>query len=69
MLPPSCLHGEPRRAADGLSGARRAFAVAALQTEPSLIARGDGLVPPNLGLEMVHHVHAEDAAQWNYPRN
>lgn len=30
----------------------------------SLIARGDELILPNLGLEMVHHVHAEDVAQW-----
>ncbi|MBE9605687.1 NAD-dependent epimerase/dehydratase family protein [Acetobacteraceae bacterium H6797] len=30
----------------------------------SLIARGDELVLPNLGLEMVHHVHADDVAQW-----
>jgi len=30
----------------------------------SLIARGDELVLPNLGLEMVHHVHADDIAQW-----
>lgn len=30
----------------------------------SLIARGDELVLPNLGLEMVHHVHAGDVAQW-----
>jgi nucleoside-diphosphate-sugar epimerase len=31
----------------------------------SLIARGDELVLPNLGLEMVHHVHAAV----DYPRN
>lgn len=30
----------------------------------SLIARGDELVLPNSGLEMVHHVHADDVAQW-----
>jgi len=30
----------------------------------SLIARGDKLVLPNLGLEMLHHVHADDVAQW-----
>ncbi|MFT4066732.1 NAD-dependent epimerase/dehydratase family protein [Paraburkholderia sp.] len=30
----------------------------------SRIARGDELVLPNLGLEMVHHVHASDVAQW-----
>jgi nucleoside-diphosphate-sugar epimerase len=30
----------------------------------SLIARGEELVLPNLGLEMLHHVHAEDVAQW-----
>lgn len=30
----------------------------------SLIARGDELVLPNLGLETVHHVHADDVAQW-----
>jgi nucleoside-diphosphate-sugar epimerase len=30
----------------------------------SQIARGDELVLPNLGLEMVHHVHADDLAQW-----
>src|SRR5215469_4405114 len=30
----------------------------------SLIARGDALVLPNLGLETVHHVHADDVAQW-----
>lgn len=30
----------------------------------SLIARGDELVLPNLGLETVHHVHADDIAQW-----
>lgn len=30
----------------------------------SRIARGDELVLPNLGLEMVHHVHADDVAQW-----
>jgi nucleoside-diphosphate-sugar epimerase len=28
------------------------------------IARGDELLLPNLGLEMVHHVHADDVAQW-----
>ncbi|MBB3950997.1 NAD-dependent epimerase/dehydratase family protein [Aureimonas jatrophae] len=28
------------------------------------IARGEELVLPNLGLEMVHHVHADDVAQW-----
>jgi len=28
------------------------------------IARGEELVLPNLGLEMVHHVHADDIAQW-----
>ena len=30
----------------------------------SLIARGDELVLPNLGLEMLHHVHADDVAEW-----
>ena len=30
----------------------------------SQIARGDELTLPNLGLEMVHHVHADDVAQW-----
>jgi nucleoside-diphosphate-sugar epimerase len=30
----------------------------------SSIARGDELVLPNLGLEMLHHVHAGDLAQW-----
>jgi nucleoside-diphosphate-sugar epimerase len=30
----------------------------------SLIARGDELALPNSGLEMVHHVHADDVAQW-----
>lgn len=30
----------------------------------SLIARGDELTLPNLGLETVHHVHADDVAQW-----
>jgi nucleoside-diphosphate-sugar epimerase len=30
----------------------------------SLIARGEELALPNLGLEMVHHVHADDVAQW-----
>lgn len=30
----------------------------------SLIARGEELVLPNLGLEMVHHVHAMDVAHW-----
>lgn len=30
----------------------------------SRIARGEELVLPNLGLEMVHHVHADDVAQW-----
>ncbi|WP_434722084.1 NAD-dependent epimerase/dehydratase family protein [Mesorhizobium sp. RIZ17] len=30
----------------------------------SLIARGDELVLPNLGLETLHHVHADDVAQW-----
>ena len=30
----------------------------------SSIARGDELVLPNLGLEMMHHVHADDVAQW-----
>jgi nucleoside-diphosphate-sugar epimerase len=28
------------------------------------IARGDELVLPNLGLETVHHVHADDIARW-----
>ena len=30
----------------------------------SLIARGEELVLPNLGLEMLHHVHADDVARW-----
>jgi nucleoside-diphosphate-sugar epimerase len=30
----------------------------------SQIARGEELALPNLGLEMLHHVHAEDVAQW-----
>lgn len=30
----------------------------------SSIARGDELILPNLGLEMLHHVHADDLAQW-----
>jgi nucleoside-diphosphate-sugar epimerase len=30
----------------------------------SLIGRGQELVLPNLGLEMLHHVHADDVAQW-----
>jgi nucleoside-diphosphate-sugar epimerase len=30
----------------------------------SLIARGEELVLPNLGLDMVHHVHADDVSQW-----
>lgn len=30
----------------------------------SRIARGEELCLPNLGLEMVHHVHADDVAQW-----
>ncbi|WEK03232.1 MAG: NAD-dependent epimerase/dehydratase family protein [Candidatus Devosia phytovorans] len=30
----------------------------------SLIARGGELALPNSGLEMVHHVHADDVAQW-----
>lgn len=30
----------------------------------SQIARGGELALPNLGLEMVHHVHADDVAQW-----
>jgi len=30
----------------------------------SAIARGDELVLPNLGLELLHHVHADDVAQW-----
>jgi len=30
----------------------------------SLIARGEELVLPNLGLETLHHVHADDVAQW-----
>jgi nucleoside-diphosphate-sugar epimerase len=30
----------------------------------SLIARGDELALPNLGLEMLHHVHAGDLARW-----
>jgi nucleoside-diphosphate-sugar epimerase len=29
-----------------------------------VIARGEELVLPNLGLEMLHHVHADDVAQW-----
>jgi nucleoside-diphosphate-sugar epimerase len=28
------------------------------------IARGEELALPNLGLEMLHHVHADDVAQW-----
>ncbi|WP_109488554.1 NAD-dependent epimerase/dehydratase family protein [Occallatibacter savannae] len=28
------------------------------------IARGEELTLPNLGLEMLHHVHADDVAQW-----
>jgi nucleoside-diphosphate-sugar epimerase len=30
----------------------------------SSIARGEELVLPNLGLELLHHVHADDVAQW-----
>jgi nucleoside-diphosphate-sugar epimerase len=30
----------------------------------SSIARGEELALPNLGLEMLHHVHADDVAQW-----
>jgi nucleoside-diphosphate-sugar epimerase len=30
----------------------------------STIARGDELALPNLGLEMLHHVHADDVARW-----
>jgi nucleoside-diphosphate-sugar epimerase len=30
----------------------------------SLIGRGEELALPNLGLEMLHHVHADDVAQW-----
>ena len=30
----------------------------------SQIARGEKLALPNLGLEMLHHVHADDVAQW-----
>jgi nucleoside-diphosphate-sugar epimerase len=30
----------------------------------SKIARGEELALPNLGLEMLHHVHADDVAQW-----
>jgi nucleoside-diphosphate-sugar epimerase len=30
----------------------------------SVIARGEELALPNLGLEMLHHVHADDVAQW-----
>ena len=30
----------------------------------SSIARGDELVLPNLGHETLHHVHADDVAQW-----
>ncbi len=30
----------------------------------SQIARGEELALPNFGLEMVHHVHADDVAQW-----
>jgi nucleoside-diphosphate-sugar epimerase len=30
----------------------------------SLIARGDKLTLPNLGLETLHHVHADDVARW-----
>jgi nucleoside-diphosphate-sugar epimerase len=30
----------------------------------SQIARGEELVLPNLGLETVHHVHADDVAEW-----
>jgi nucleoside-diphosphate-sugar epimerase len=28
------------------------------------IARGEEIVLPNLGLEMLHHVHADDVARW-----
>jgi nucleoside-diphosphate-sugar epimerase len=30
----------------------------------SLIARGEELTLPNFGLEMLHHVHADDVAHW-----
>jgi nucleoside-diphosphate-sugar epimerase len=30
----------------------------------ALIARGEELALPNLGLETVHHVHADDVGQW-----
>src|SRR5262249_17335473 len=30
----------------------------------SVIARGEELALPNLGLEMLHHVHADDVTQW-----
>jgi len=30
----------------------------------SQIAKGEELALPNLGLEMLHHVHADDVAQW-----
>src|SRR5262249_22139908 len=30
----------------------------------SVIAKGEELPLPNLGLEMLHHVHADDVAQW-----
>src|SRR5215470_12407951 len=30
----------------------------------SVIARGEELALPNLGLEMLHHVHADDVSQW-----
>jgi nucleoside-diphosphate-sugar epimerase len=30
----------------------------------SPIARGEELALPNFGLEMLHHVHADDVAQW-----
>jgi nucleoside-diphosphate-sugar epimerase len=30
----------------------------------ALIARGEELILPNLGLEMLHHVHADDVGQW-----
>lgn len=30
----------------------------------SQIARGEELALPNFGLEMLHHVHADDVAQW-----
>ncbi|MBV8115051.1 MAG: NAD-dependent epimerase/dehydratase family protein [Silvibacterium sp.] len=30
----------------------------------SAIARGEELALPNLGLEMLHHVHADDVAHW-----